>query len=219
MIVANGISKFYGNQQVLKSIDFFIEKGDFISLIGPSGAGKTTLLNILSTLDNPDSGTLLFENESIYNWNANKLASFRNNSIGFIFQFHQLLPEFTVLENILLPKMIQLKSKNANTSKAIELAEILGFKDKMYSLPSQLSGGEQQRVAVARALINEPQIIFADEPSGNLDSKNAQALHELFCMLNQKYNQTIVYVTHNLDFAKMAKKQFKVQDGTLETIY
>lgn len=218
MIAANGISKFYGNQQVLKNIDFLIENGDFISLIGPSGAGKTTLLNILSTLDKPNSGTLLFDNESIYSWNTNKLATFRNNSIGFIFQFHQLLPEFTVFENILLPKMIQLKSKNVNTNKALELAELLGLTDKMNRLPSQLSGGEQQRVAVARALINEPQIIFADEPSGNLDSKNALALHELFLLLNQKYNQTIVYVTHNLEFAKMAQKQYKVQDGTIEMI-
>ncbi|MBP6386671.1 MAG: ABC transporter ATP-binding protein [Pseudarcicella sp.] len=208
------LRKNYENIEVLKGIDLHIQKGEIVSIVGASGAGKSTLLQLLGTLDKPDSGEIFINNQNINKLKKNEIASFRNQQLGFIFQFHNLLGEFTALENVLMPAYIA-GNKNDSTKRAIELLETLGLKDKINSLPSQMSGGEQQRAAVARALINNPAVIFADEPSGNLDSKNANELHQLFFDLREQFNQTFVIVTHNTDLAKMADRKLIMQDGLL----
>ncbi len=215
MITATGITKSYGNLQVLKGVDVEIAKGEVVSIVGASGAGKSTLLHIIGTLDKPDAGELTFENTLITKLNARQLADFRNTHVGFIFQFHNLLPEFSALENVCIPAYIAKKSRAESEARATELLEFLGLGDRADHKPSQLSGGEQQRVAVARALMNQPDVILADEPSGNLDSKNARELHQLFFSLREKFNQTFIIVTHNEELAKMADRTLVMTDGRL----
>jgi lipoprotein-releasing system ATP-binding protein len=215
LIVAKNIHKKYGNLEVLKGVDLHIMPSEVISIVGSSGAGKTTLLTILGTLDRATSGEILFNNENITSLNEKKLAAFRNQHIGFVFQFHHLLPEFTAIENICIPAFINKTSKKEAELKALELLDLLGLKDRAHHKPSELSGGEQQRVAVARALINNPKVIFADEPSGNLDSENAQNLHQLFFKLRDELKQTIVVVTHNETLANMADRKLVMKDGVI----
>ena len=215
MLIAKGLTKSYGQLQVLKGIDLVIQQGEVVSIVGSSGAGKTTLLQLLGTLDSPDSGTVLLNDTNPFALTSNGLAEFRNAQIGFVFQFHQLLPEFTAIENVMMPALIGGKSKSEVQNRACFLLERLGLKDRMAHQPAALSGGEQQRVAVARALMNQPQIIFADEPSGNLDSKNAAELHELFFQLREEFGQTFVIVTHNQELAKMADRSIVMADGKL----
>lgn len=214
MLVVKNITKTYGNLNVLKGIDLQINQGEVASIVGASGAGKSTLLHIAGTLDRPDTGQVFIDNTEITSLKDSALAKFRNERLGFIFQFHNLLGEFTALENVCMPAYIGGKSKNIE-QKAEELLVLLGLKDRIHNLPSQMSGGEQQRTAVARALINSPSIIFADEPSGNLDSKNAQELHELFFNLRDQFNQTFVIVTHNEELANMTDRKLVMQDGLL----
>ena len=213
MIKAKNIHKYYDNLHVLKGIDLEVNSGEIISIVGSSGAGKTTLLQILWTIDKSDKGTLEINNEKIDQLNNKELAKFRNQSIGFVFQFHNLLPEFNALENICLPGYIAKSPKNEVEKKANELLSILNLKDRSLHKPNELSGGEQQRVAVARALINNPGIILADEPSGNLDSKNADELHKMFLKLNKEFNQTFIIVTHNQNLADMTNRKLVMQDG------
>ncbi len=213
MIKAKNIHKYYDNLHVLKGIDLEVNSGEIISIVGSSGAGKTTLLQILGTIDKSDKGTLEINNEKIDQLNNKELAKFRNQSIGFVFQFHNLLPEFNALENICLPGYIAKSPKNEVEKKANELLSILNLKDRSLHKPNELSGGEQQRVAVARALINNPGIILADEPSGNLDSKNADELHKMFLKLNKEFNQTFIIVTHNQNLADMTNRKLVMQDG------
>jgi lipoprotein-releasing system ATP-binding protein len=215
MIKATGITKKYGDLQVLKGVDVEIAKGEVVSIVGASGAGKSTLLHIIGTLDRPDSGVLEFENQVISSMNPRQLASFRNKHVGFIFQFHNLLPEFTALENVCIPAYIDGAAQEAAEQRAKELLSFLGLEGRTDHKPNQMSGGEQQRVAVARALMNNPDVIMADEPSGNLDSKNARELHQLFFSLREKYNQTFVIVTHNEELAKMADRALVMKDGKL----
>lgn len=215
MLIAKGLTKSYGQLQVLKGIDLVIQQGEVVSIVGSSGAGKTTLLQLLGTLDSPDHGTVLLNDINPFTLTSNGLAEFRNTQIGFVFQFHQLLPEFTAIENVMMPALIGGKSKSEVQNRACFLLERLGLKDRMAHQPAALSGGEQQRVAVARALMNQPQIIFADEPSGNLDSKNAAELHELFFQLREEFGQTFVIVTHNQELAKMADRSIVMADGKL----
>jgi lipoprotein-releasing system ATP-binding protein len=215
MIVAKNIHKKYGNLEVLKGVDLHIKSSEVVSIVGSSGAGKTTLLTILGTLDRATSGEILFNNENITSLNEKKLAAFRNQHIGFVFQFHHLLPEFTAIENVCIPAFINKTSKKDAELKALELLDLLGLKDRAHHKPSELSGGEQQRVAVARALINNPKVIFADEPSGNLDSENAQNLHQLFFKLRDELKQTIVVVTHNETLANMADRKLVMKDGVI----
>jgi lipoprotein-releasing system ATP-binding protein len=213
MVKASGIRKSYGALNVLKGIEMEVKKGEVISIVGASGAGKSTLLHILGTLDTPDTGSLSIGGESISGKSSKALAAFRNQSIGFVFQFHNLLPEFTALENVMIPGLIARKDERALNQKAKEVMELLGISHRLEHKPSELSGGEQQRTAVARALINDPALILADEPSGNLDSKNAQELHQLFFDLRKKLNQTFIIVTHNQQFAAMADRKLEIQDG------
>ncbi|WP_298393018.1 ABC transporter ATP-binding protein [Flavobacterium sp.] len=216
MITAKNIHKFYDSLQVLKGVDLHIEKGEIVSIVGASGAGKTTLLQILGTLDKPslENGTsLLINNEEILKMNDKSLSKFRNQHLGFIFQFHQLLPEFTALENVCIPAYIGGKEKTATEIEAKKLLEYLGLSHRMDHKPSELSGGEQQRVAVARALINKPAVIFADEPSGNLDTTSAENLHQLFFKLRDEFGQTFVIVTHNEELANMADRKLVMVDG------
>lgn len=215
MIIGKNIKKQYGNLEVLKGVDLHIQPSEVVSIVGSSGAGKTTLLTILGTLDRPTSGEIFFNNVNITSLNEKKLAAFRNQHIGFVFQFHHLLPEFTALENICIPAFINNTSKKDAELKAYELLELLGLKHRADHKPSELSGGEQQRVAVARALINNPKVIFADEPSGNLDSENAQNLHQLFFKLRDELKQTIVVVTHNETLANMADRKLIMKDGSI----
>lgn len=215
MIVCKQIEKQYKDLKILKGVDLVINEAEVVSIVGSSGAGKTTLLTILGTLDRPTSGELLINNETVFNLNDTKLAAFRNQNIGFVFQFHQLLPEFTALENVCIPALIGKKSKRESELKATEILELLNLKDRLSHKPSELSGGEQQRVAVARALINNPKVIFADEPSGNLDSKNAKELHELFFKLRDNFKQTFVIVTHNAELALMADRKLEMKDGKI----
>jgi lipoprotein-releasing system ATP-binding protein len=215
MIIAKQIHKSYGTLEILKGVDLHINSGEVVSIVGSSGAGKTTLLTILGTLDRPDSGEVLINGQNVVLLNDKKLAAFRNQNIGFVFQFHHLLPEFTALENICIPAFIAKKSKKEAELKAAELLELFNLKDRASHKPSELSGGEQQRVAVARALINNPKVIFADEPSGNLDSTNASELHQLFFKLRDEYKQTFVIVTHNNDLAKMADRTLVMKDGRI----
>lgn len=218
MIKAANIHKFYGELEVLKGVDLHIKKGEIVSIVGASGAGKTTLLQILGTLDvltNISDGTLLVNGTETTKLSDKELAKFRNEHIGFIFQFHQLLPEFTALENVCLPAFIKKTPKTDAEKRAKELLDFLGLSHRYDHKPSELSGGEQQRVAVARALINNPSIIFADEPSGNLDSESADNLHNLFFELRKKFGQTFVIVTHNEDLAEMADRKLTMVDGKI----
>lgn len=213
MLFANGIQKKYGQLEILKGVDLRIDSGEIVSIVGSSGAGKTTLLQILGTLERPDTGTLEIAGVNPFKLSANELSNFRNQSLGFIFQFHQLLPEFSALENAMLPALIGGKSKKEAEELARPLLKKLGIEDRSEHKPSELSGGEQQRVAVCRALINSPKIIFADEPSGNLDTKNARELHELFFQLRDEFKQTFVIVTHNEELAQMADRGLVMRDG------
>ena len=215
MLTATGLTKSYGSLQILKGIDFHVNKGEIVSIVGASGAGKTTLLQLLGTLEKPDSGIIEINGINPFTLSSNKLSEFRNTSIGFIFQFHQLLPEFSALENICLPALIKGLSMIEAKKEALKLLEILGLSSRAEHKPSELSGGEQQRVAVARSLINNPKVVFADEPSGNLDSTNSKELHQLFFDLRDEFNQTFVIITHNDSLAKMADKQFLMKDGKL----
>jgi len=215
MLEANGIKKTYRELEVLKGINLHIKKGEIVSIVGASGAGKSTLLHILGTLDNPDEGQLIIRDQSVFSLIPKKLAEFRNLHIGFIFQFHNLLPEFTALENVCLPGFIGQRNTQKVKSRAMELLELLGLADRATHKPAELSGGEQQRVAVARALINQPAIIFADEPSGNLDSVNATELHKLFFDLRKEFDQTFVIVTHNDELANMADHKLEIKDGII----
>jgi len=216
MIIGKNIKKQYGPLEVLKGVDVNIQPSEVVSIVGSSGAGKTTLLTILGTLDKVTSGTITFNGTDITSLNEKKMAAFRNQHIGFVFQFHHLLPEFTALENICIPAFINKVSKKDAELKATSLLDLLGLKDRAGHKPSELSGGEQQRVAVARALINDPKVIFADEPSGNLDSENAQNLHQLFFKLRDELKQTIVVVTHNETLANMADRKLIMKDGLIQ---
>lgn len=213
MLKATGIQKSYGDLSILKGVDLTVASGEVISIVGSSGAGKTTLLQILGTLDRPDAGELLIDGVNPFTLLSKGLADFRNTSIGFIFQFHQLLPEFTALENAMLPALIGGKSKKEAEERAQHLFQKLNIGHRTTHKPSELSGGEQQRVAVCRSLMNQPAVIFADEPSGNLDTKNAQELHELFFQLREEFKQTFVIVTHNESFAQMADRSLVMRDG------
>jgi lipoprotein-releasing system ATP-binding protein len=215
MIKAENISKSYGQLQVLKGIDLSVNKAEVISIVGASGAGKTTFLQILGTLSKPDMGTVIINNIDYRSLNDQQLARFRNSNIGFVFQFHHLLPEFTAFENVCMPAYIAKIPSDQAEDKAREILQYLSLYDRMDHKPKELSGGEQQRVAVARALINEPAVILADEPSGNLDSKNKKELHSLFFSLRERFNQTIVIVTHDLDLAKMADRCLTMHDGKI----
>ena len=219
MIVAENIHKFYENNHILKGINLRVDKGEIISLVGASGAGKTTLLQILGTIDkfNKKEGSkLLLKNQDISDFTENQLANFRNHELGFIFQFHQLLPEFNVIENICIPAFIKKTPKNIAESKANQLMNYLGISDRSQNKPNELSGGEKQRVAVARALINEPSIILADEPSGNLDSKASNNLHELFLSLRKDFNYTFIIATHNMLLAKKSDRVLEIKDGKIK---
>ena len=215
MILAENITKSYGNIEVLKGVSVKVKKGEIVSVVGASGAGKTTLLHILGTLDRSDSGLTEINGIKINALNDGKLSEFRNKNIGFVFQFHHLLPEFTALENVCIPAFIAGVAKKQAEEKAMELLHFLKVDTRLNHKPSELSGGEQQRVAVARALINNPAVVFADEPSGNLDSATAKDLHELFFSLRQKFDQTFVIVTHNADLADMADRKLTMRDGLI----
>ena len=215
MIRAKNLHKYYDSLHVLKGVDLEISASEIVSIVGSSGAGKSTLLHILGTLDQPDQGELAMNGKNLIQLKGDRLAEFRNDSIGFIFQFHNLLPEFTALENIFIPGFIQGKSESELEKRAGELAEILGISHRLDHKPSELSGGEQQRVAVARALINHPQVVFADEPSGNLDTTNARGLHELFFRLRDELKLAFVIVTHNEELAGMADRKVVMKDGLI----
>lgn len=215
MLKAVNITRKYGQLEVLKGVDIEVKKGEMVSIVGSSGAGKSTLLHILGTLDRPDSGSIWLNDQSIDHLKGEKLATFRNQHIGFVFQFHHLLPEFSALENICIPGWIAGKSKKDVRNRALELLSLLGLSDRAEHKPNQLSGGEQQRVAVARALINQPDIIFADEPTGNLDSTNARELHKLFGTLRDQFNQTFLIVTHNEELATLSDRTLHMKDGVI----
>ncbi len=215
MLQAKNIFKSYKDLAVLKGIDLRISEGEIVSIVGASGAGKSTLLHILGTLDRPDKGSVSLKDQNVFGLSSKQLARFRNRNIGFIFQFHNLLPEFDALENTCMPGFISHKNTLQVKEKGRELLSLLGLQDRMDHKPSELSGGEQQRIAVARALINDPSIVFADEPSGNLDSGNAMELHELFFKLRDQLNQTFVIVTHNQQLAGMADRKLEIKDGIL----
>jgi lipoprotein-releasing system ATP-binding protein len=215
MLKAEHITKKYGNLQVLKGVDIEINKGEIVSIVGSSGAGKSTLLHLLGTLDKADEGAIWLNNQRIDQLTGKKLASFRNHHIGFVFQFHHLLPEFSALENVCIPAWIAGQKKKETTERAVELLTTLGLKDRIENKPQELSGGEQQRVAVARALINNPSIVFADEPTGNLDSTNAKELHDLFVQLRNDFQQTFLIVTHNEELAAMSDRILHMKDGRI----
>ena len=213
MITANNINKSYGSLHVLRDISLEIGQGEVVSIVGPSGAGKTTLLQILGTLDRPDSGTLCYGDVNVFALKDKELARFRNEHIGFVFQAHHLLPEFTALENVCIPAMIQGQTMEQARERAMELLDFMHLTERASHKPGQLSGGEQQRVAVARALMNKPMAVLADEPSGNLDSVHARELHELFFSLREQFRQTFVIVTHNEELAEMADRKITIRDG------
>ena len=215
MLEAKGIEKYYGKLHVLKGVDLSIQKGEIVSIVGSSGAGKSTLLHILGTLDTPDKGEVMLHGKRADKLKGNTLAKFRNKNIGFIFQFHHLLPEFTALENVCIPGWIAGSKKKETEQKAKELLNILGLSERLDNKPHQLSGGEQQRVAVARALINDPAIVMADEPTGNLDSANGRELHKLFIELRDRLQQTFLIVTHNEELAKMSDRIVMMKDGRI----
>ena len=213
LLQISNLKKSYGSLLVLKGVNLNVEKSEVISIVGKSGAGKTTLLHIIGTLDKADSGNVLFEGNDITKFNQKQLSEFRNKKIGFIFQFHNLLPEFTTLENVCIPAFIAKRSKKDAEKRAKELLEFLGLENRLHHKPAALSGGEQQRVAVARALINNPSMILADEPSGNLDTQNANDLHHLFFKLRDEFKQTFIIVTHNIELANMADRKLTIEDG------
>ena len=215
MIKAENITKSFGDLQVLKGINIEIKKGEIVSIVGASGAGKTTFLQILGTLDKPDSGKIIFNNIDVHGLNEKPLSRFRNQNIGFVFQFHHLLPEFTALENVCIPAFVARVPKNKAEFRANKILTFLKLENRLDHKPNELSGGEQQRVAVARALVNDPEVILADEPSGNLDTQNKKELHELFFTLREKYNQTFVIVTHDINLAKMADRILTIKDGKI----
>ena len=215
MLEATGLTKRYGDLEILKGINLSVKHGEVLSIVGASGAGKTTLLQVLGTLEKPDSGELLIDGVNPFQLSSNKLSNFRNTQIGFIFQFHQLLPEFTAIENICLPALIKGSSMKDAQKEAYKLLEILNLTNRAEHKPNELSGGEQQRIAVARSLINNPKVIFADEPSGNLDSKNSKELHQLFFDLRDEFNQTFVIITHNNELSEMTDRKLLMQDGNL----
>jgi lipoprotein-releasing system ATP-binding protein len=217
MIQGNNIFKKYGHLQVLEDVSFSVDKGEIVAITGPSGAGKSTLLHIVGTLDKADKGIVTINGINPQTLSRNELARFRNKHIGFIFQFHHLLPEFTAFENVCIAGYIGSKSRTEVEQKATELLATLGLEKRLKHKPSQLSGGEQQRVAVARALINSPSVVLADEPSGNLDSGNARHLHEIFFQLRDQYGQTFIIVTHNLELAEMANRKIRMRDGRIIT--
>ncbi len=213
MIEAKNIHKSYGDLHVLKGVDFSIKQGEVVSIVGKSGAGKSTLLHILGTLDQADKGAVIFDGIDISSLEPKEMAHFRNKQIGFVFQFHHLLPEFTALENVCIPAYIKGASEGDATKRAKELLDYLGLSDRLQHKPTQLSGGEQQRVAVARSLMNQPAVVFADEPSGNLDSSSSQELHQLLFKLREDFNQTFLIVTHNMELANMSDRKIEMQDG------
>ena len=215
MIHCKNITKSFGDLQVLKGIDLSISQGEIVAIVGPSGAGKTTLLQILGTLDKPDSGEIFYGNTNINQVKDKELAAFRNKNIGFVFQFHQLLPEFTALENVMIPALIGNVKQSEATRRAQEILDFLGLSERTEHKPAALSGGERQRVAVARALINHPTVIFADEPSGSLDTQNKAELHQLFFDLRNRFNQTFVIVTHDKDLAKLTDRIIPMRDGII----
>lgn len=215
MIEAKNIRKSYGNLQVLKGVDLQIQKSEVVSIVGKSGAGKSTLLHILGTLDRADQGELFINEQAISKLNKKQLSHFRNTNIGFVFQFHHLLPEFTALENVCIPAYIQKESKQKAQKRAKELLDYLGLGERLEHKPTQMSGGEQQRVAVARALMNQPAVVFADEPSGNLDSASSKELHQLLFQLRDDFQQTFIIVTHNEALAAMSDRRLEMQDGLL----
>lgn len=215
MITVEKIRKSYGKLSVLKGVDLHIGAGELVSIVGASGAGKSTLLHIIGSLDRPDFGNVLIDNVSLFDLKDKELSQFRNRNIGFVFQFHHLLPEFTAMENVLMPALIQGKARKDVVQEAIQIMQFLRIDERAEHKPSQLSGGEQQRVAVARALINSPRVILADEPSGNLDSENARQLHNLFFDLRDRFKQTFVIVTHNEEFAEMSDRKIVMKDGLI----
>jgi lipoprotein-releasing system ATP-binding protein len=215
MIDIKGVTKKFGSLQVLKGIDLHINKGEVVSIVGPSGAGKTTLLQIIGTLDKPDSGEIVIDDINVGTLSTNKLSDFRNKHLGFVFQFHQLLPEFTALENIMIPAYIAGASKKDAKKRAEELLDFMGLADRSSHKPAELSGGEKQRIAVARALVNQPAVILADEPSGSLDTKNKEELHQLFFDLRDKFGQTFVIVTHDEGLAKLTDRTIHLKDGQI----
>jgi lipoprotein-releasing system ATP-binding protein len=215
MLTAEDIHKSYGQLEVLRGVSVKIQMGEIVSIVGPSGSGKSTLLHILGTLDKPDSGSIRLDDKSLVDMSAKTLAAFRNHNIGFVFQFHHLLPEFTAFENVCVPGWIAGKPKKELEERAAYLLNLLGLANRFENKPQQLSGGEQQRVAVARALINQPKIVFADEPTGNLDSANAKELHDLFFDLRKQFNQTFLIVTHNEDLARMSDRILHMIDGKI----
>ena len=215
MLEAKGIQKSYGQLPVLKNIDVQVNKGEIIAIVGASGAGKSTLLHILGTLDTPDQGKVFINQTDVFSQSPKNIAAFRNKAIGFVFQFHNLLPEFSALENVMIPGFIAGRKEDEVRKRAEELLGMLGLSPRMNHKPSELSGGEQQRTAVARALINNPDMILADEPSGNLDSKNAVELHDLFFKLRKDLGQTFIIVTHNADLSRMADRRLEIRDGQI----
>jgi lipoprotein-releasing system ATP-binding protein len=215
MLIGKNIHKRYGTVQVLRGVDIDIKKGEIVSIVGSSGAGKSTLLHILGTLDKADRGSVELNDAEVSSLQGKKLADFRNKNIGFVFQFHHLLPEFTALENVCIPGWLAGRKKKEVEDKAKELLSLLGLSERLENKPNQMSGGEQQRVAVARALINNPSIVFADEPTGNLDSANANELHQLFFDLRKKFNQTFLIVTHNEELAKLSDRVLYMKDGKI----
>ncbi|MBR9919451.1 MAG: ABC transporter ATP-binding protein [Bacteroidetes bacterium] len=217
MIKTTNIRKNYGDLQVLKGVDLEIEKGEVVSIVGKSGAGKSTLLHILGTIDRPDEGQVVLNDTDVFSLKTKKLAAYRNEHIGFVFQFHHLLPEFTALENVCIPAYIGKKTQAFAEKKAKELLDYLGLTERMAHKPGQMSGGEQQRVAVARALINDPEVVFADEPSGNLDSASSKELHQLLFNLRKDFQQTFVIVTHNEELAKMSDRRLQMVDGLIQS--
>lgn len=215
MLTGKNIYKRYGSLEVLRGVDLEIKKGEVVAIVGPSGCGKSTLLHILGSLDKADKGEIVINNTGLNQLSGNKLAAFRNKHIGFVFQFHHLLPEFTALENVCIPGWLAGRGKNEVREKAEGLLKILGLKDRNENKPNQLSGGEQQRVAVARALINNPAVVFADEPTGNLDSANAQELHQLFFDLRKQFDQTFLIVTHNEELSQLSDRTLHMKDGKI----
>ena len=215
MIKIENITKSFGSLQVLKGVNLEISKGEVVSIVGPSGAGKTTLLQLVGALDKPDSGSIFFNGENLCSMGRNRLSAFRNTHIGFVFQFHQLLPEFTALENIMIPALIAGKSRADATNRAMELLQLMGLSARAHHKPSQMSGGENQRIAVARALVNNPDVILADEPSGSLDSHNKEELHKLFFDLRDRFGQTFIIVTHDEKLAQITDRTVHMVDGVV----